>query len=107
MVPGVAEMLGSRGAEQSSSSSSDILSARSGALFALPPPASLDIHDSAEKWKEFEKAWRNYSVTMKLHQQPEIVQIATLLTVIGAEAIKVFSTLTFSDTNRDRIQPML
>ena len=44
---------------------------------------------------------------MKLHQQPEIVQIATLLTVIGAEAIKVFSTLTFSDANRDRIQPVL
>ena len=27
-----------------------------GALFALPPPPPLDIHDSnaAEKWKEFE-----------------------------------------------------
>ena len=44
---------------------------------------------------------------MKLHQQPEIVQIATLLTVIGAEAINVFSTLTFSDANCDRIQPVL
>ena len=48
-------MLGGEGAEQSSSSSPDISSARSGALFALPP---LDIHDSnaAEKWKEFEQA---------------------------------------------------
>ena len=29
-----------------------------GALFALPPPPRLDIHDSnaAEKWKEFERA---------------------------------------------------
>ena len=54
-------MLGGRRAEQSSSSSSDISSARSGALFALPPPAPLDIHDSnaAEKWREFEQAWRN------------------------------------------------
>jgi len=45
--------------EHSSSSSSDILGARSGAaLFALPPPTPLDIHDSnaAEKWTEFEQA---------------------------------------------------
>ena len=34
-------MLGGGRAEQSSSSSSDISSARSGALFALPPPAPL------------------------------------------------------------------
>ena len=95
--------------EHSSSSSSDISGVRSGALFALPPPTPLDIHDSnaAEKWKEFEQAWRNYSVAMKLHQEPETVQIATLLTVIGAEARKVFSTFTFGEGNRDRIQPVL
>ena len=97
-------MPGDEGAEQSAG----ISSARSGTLFALPPPAPLDIHDSnaAEKWKEFEQAWRNYSVAMKLHQEPETVQIATLLTVIGAEARKVFSTFTFGGDNRDRIQPV-
>ena len=81
-------MPGDEGAEQSAG----ISSARSGTLYALPPPAPLDIHDSntAEKWKEFEQAWRNYSVAMKLHQEPETVQISTLLTVIGAEARKVF-----------------
>ena len=68
-------------------------------MFALPSPTPLDIHDSnaAEKWKEFEQALRNYSVVMKLHQEPETVQIATLLTVIGAEARKVFSTFTFGE----------
>ena len=77
-------MPGGEEAQQSSSSSSDISSARSGALFALPPPAPLDIHDSnaAEKCKEFEQAWRNYSVAMKLQQESEAVQIATLLTVV-------------------------
>ena len=82
-------MLGGGRAEQSSSSSSDISSARSGALFALPPPASLDIQDS--RWKEFEQAWRNYWVAMKLHQEPEIVQIATLLTVIEEPNLEIFS----------------
>ena len=61
--------------------------ANRGALFALPPPPQLEIHDSnaAEKWKEFEQAWKNYSIAMKLHQEPEAVQVATLLTVVGAE----------------------
>ena len=95
--------------EHSSSLSLDISGTRSGALFALPPPTPLDIHDSnaAEKWKEFEQAWRNYSIAMKLHQEPETVQIATFLTVIGAKARKVFSTFTFAEGNGDRIQPVL
>ena len=53
-------------------SSADTSNVR-GALFALPPPSPLDIHDSnaAEKWKEFElKLGRIYSIAMKLHQEP-------------------------------------
>ena len=44
---------------------------------------------------------------MKLHHEPETVQIATLLTVIGAKARKVFSKFTVGVDNRDRIQPVL
>ena len=44
---------------------------------------------------------------MNLHLEPETVQKATLLTVIGAEAKKVFSTFTFGEDNRDRIQQVL
>ena len=60
-------------------SSADTSNVR-GALFALPPPPLLDIHDSnaAEKWKEFElKLGRIYSVAMKLHQEPKAIQVAT------------------------------
>ena len=91
--------------------SSDDTSNVRGALFALPPPPPLDIHDSnaAEKWKEFEQAWKNYSIAMKLHQEPEAVQVATLLTVVGAEVRKVFATFTdwASDTDQNKIQPVL
>ena len=81
-----------------------------GALFALPPPPRLDIHDSnaAEKWKEFEQAWKNYSIAMKLHQEPS-VQVATLLSVVGAEVQIVFAVFTdwASDTDQNKIQPVL
>ena len=48
-------MPGGEGAGALPNSSADTSNVR-GALFALPPPRTLDIHDSneAEKWKEFE-----------------------------------------------------
>ena len=46
---------------------------------------------------------------MKLHQEPEAVQVATLFTVVGAEARKVFAT--FTDwaryTDQNKIQRVL
>ena len=54
----------------------------------------LDIHGSnaAEKWKEFElKLGRIYSIAMKFNQEPKAVQVATLLSVVGAEVRKVFA----------------
>ena len=91
-------------------SSADTSNVR-GDLFALPPSPPLDIHDSnaAEKWKEFEQAWKNYSIATKLHQEPEAVQVATLLIAVGAEARNVFATFTHwaSDTDQNKIQPVL
>ena len=75
-------MPGGEGAGALPNSSADTSNVR-GALFALPLPPPLDIHDSnaAEKWEEFEQAWKNYSIAMKLHQEPEAVQVATFLSV--------------------------
>ena len=44
-----------------------------------------------------------------MQQEPEAVQVATLLTVVGAEARNVFATLTnwASDTDQNKIQPVL
>ena len=73
-------MPGGEGAGALPNSSADMSNVRS-ALFVLPWPPPLDIdHDSnaAEKWKEFElKLGRIYSIAMKLHQEPEAVQVAT------------------------------
>ena len=40
---------------------------------------------------------------MKLHQEPEAVQVATLATVIGGEARNVFATFTDWATDTDQI----
>ena len=77
-------MPGGEGAGALPNSSADTSNVRGALiLFALPLPPPLDIHDSnaAEKWEEFEQAWKNYSIAMKLHQEPEAVQVATFLSV--------------------------
>ena len=93
-------MPGGEGAGALPNSSADTSNVR-GALFALPPPP--------EKWKEFEQAWKNYSIAMKLHQEPEAIQVATLLSVVGAEVWNVFAMFTdwASDTDQNKIQPVL
>ena len=100
---------GNLGAGALPNSSADTSNVR-GALFALPPPPPLDIHDSnaAETWKEFEQAWKK-NIAMKSHQEPKAVQVATLLSVVGAEVRKVFAMFTdwASDTYQNKIQPVL
>ena len=99
-------MPGGEGAGALPNSSADTSNVR-GALFALPLPPPLDIHDSnaAEKWEEFEQAWKNYSIAMKLHQEPS-VQVATLLSVVGAEVQIVFAVFTdwASDTDQNNLE---
>ena len=74
-----------------------------------PPPATFDIHDgaAAESWKEWRARFECYSVATKLDKEDPAVQVSTLLTVIGAEAHKVFLTFTWAtagDENRlDRV----
>ena len=103
-------MLGGEEAGALPNSSADTSNVRD-ALFALKLPLPLAIHHSkaAETWKVFEQAWKNYSIAMKLHQEPEAGQVATLLTVVGAEARKVFATFAdwASDTDQNKIQPVL
>ena len=46
--------------------------------YVLPPPHSLEIHDTlaAEKWKKFKRAWANYALAKGLNEKDEAVQVA-------------------------------
>ena len=65
----------------------------------LPAPEQLDIHNAiaAELWKEWEGAWKHYARATGLSTKEEAVQVSTLLTVIGPQARRVFSTFQWND----------
>ena len=65
--------------------------------YNLPPPEPLEIHgvNATERWKKCKRAWNKYSIMAEVNTNSEQVQVATLLTVIGQEARKVFATFTW------------
>ena len=75
----------------------------------LPTPAPLDIHDSntSQKWKRVFLAGTNYALAREFGNNSEAVQVATLLTVIGDEGRKVYSTFTRDNEDADEIEPGL
>ena len=57
--------------------------------FTLPPPPALELNNG-NVVEKFDFAWSNYALTTELDEKAEPVQVATILTIIGEEAI--FST---------------
>ena len=60
----------------------------------LPPPPPFAIHDvgAPELWKEWRARFKAYATATKLNKEEPDVQVSTLLTIIGAEAHRVFLT---------------
>ena len=67
----------------------------------IPPPPSFEIHDrnAAELWKDWRQRWECYASAMELTKKSSEVQVATLLTVIGAEAHKVYNTFELTEVH--------
>ena len=73
------------------------------------PPEPLEIHgvNEAERWNKFKRAWNNYSIAIEVNTKSEQVQVATLLTVIGEEAHKVFATFAWESEGDEQIATVL
>ena len=69
------------------------------ASFGLPPPEPLQLQqgNTAQKWKKFRQKWSNYEIATGVAQKDEPTRVATLLTVIGEEAVDVYNTLNWDD----------
>ena len=71
--------------------------------FSLPPPLSLSQPDSlAAPWKAWRKQWDNYTTANGLVEKSENVQVMTLLTCLGPEALNLLDGLC-PDENGQRI----
>ena len=64
----------------------------------LHPPKPLTIDDNlASSWKQWRKIWvrLRYEIATGINKQDGLVRVATLLSVIGEDAAKVYDTFTW------------
>ena len=75
----------------------------------LPPPQPLEIYkNSSVNWKKFKQKWQNFVLATGLHDEAEGKQVATLLTIIGDDAMAEYNKFQWAKSGDDKkITPVL
>ena len=71
----------------------------------LPPPEPLDLSGGniSANWKKFKQKYINYKIATWISSKDSAARVATLLTVIGNEAIDAcFNTLIWDEEGDDK-----
>ena len=95
--------------ENAPTTSQEVNSQEMAVHFGLPPPEPLDLSGGniSENWKKFKQKFTNYEIATGINKKESATSVATLLTVIGNDAIDVFNTITWDaegdDTKIDKV----
>jgi len=67
----------------------------------IPPPSKMDMRGNiASNFKYFKSSWTNYCVATAIVDKAAVVQVATLLTIMGKECYEVYENLPITDEER-------
>ena len=72
-------------------------------FFPPPEPLQLSIGNSSQNWKRFKQKWSNYELATGVAKKDDAIRVATILTVIGDEALDVYNTFTWDD-DEDKVK---
>lgn len=75
----------------------------------LPPPSQVDVKGDnvVENWIYFKLQYENYSIATGLDKKPREVQVATLLSIIGKDCLKIFTRLDIDNDKKSSAQGIL
>lgn len=78
-------------------------------MTTLPVPEKLNIKTGniRKNWQLFRQTWKNYETATKLSSNTNEQRIATLLTVIGQNALEVYNTFQFNEAEETTIDNVL
>lgn len=78
-------------------------------MTTLPVPEKLKIKTGnlRRNWQLFRQTWKNYETATQLNGKPDDQRIATLLTVIGQDALEVYNTFQFTNAEEVTIEDVL
>ena len=68
----------------------------------LPVPEQLNVNDGnrSRNFDAFEQAWSNYSIASGLEDKESKQVLATLLTVIGRDALEIYNTFEWDQSRQ-------
>lgn len=67
----------------------------------IPPPSPVQLSgNTLENWTFFKLQFANYGVFTGLNKKPNNVQVATLLSVIGKECLKIYTRLDIDEESK-------
>ena len=76
--------------------------------FKSPDELDLKSANLNAEWKMFNQLWTNYEIASGLDKQDSKKRVATLLTIIGKEAVKIFNTFKWENaTDKEDITKVL
>ena len=75
----------------------------------LPVPDALNITSGnrSKNYDVFEQKWKNYAVATGIEDKQEKTKVATLLTVIGSEALEIYNTFEWEDQEEETVEKIL
>ena len=67
----------------------------------LTPPDPLDLHSSnvSDAWRKWRQRFELFSLASSLSSKGEGIQVATLLYVVGPDALEVYNTFSLEDAD--------
>jgi len=76
---------------------------------SLPLPKSLEMSSDnrGTSWDLFKQTWNNYELATGLVNKPEEQRVATLLSIIGNDALQVYNAFHWSTNERQTIENIL
>ena len=74
----------------------------------LKPPTGLQLTGNlSENWRKFKQRFEIYSIASGLNEKAEEIQVASLLHLVGEEALEVFNTFQFAaEDDKKKIKPV-
>ena len=72
-------------------------------IAGITPPGHLKVRDNlAQNWKEWKQLLQAYEVVARLDREPDAYRIATFITCLGAEALKIVNGLTYEASGDEK-----
>ena len=76
--------------------------------FKIPDELNLKSSNKNVEWKMFKQLWMNYEIAVGLSEQDSKKRVATLLTIIGKEAVNIFNTFKWnSEEEKENITKVI